>query len=219
VQNTFANESFMDELAAAAGADPIAFRRAHLANDARALALLDALTELGAWQPHAPGSRIDPVAPLARGRGVSFVRYENTEAYVAAIADVAVERATGAVRVERLAIAHDCGLVINPDGLRNQIEGNAIQALSRTLKEAVTFDTRGVTSIDWRTYPIVRFSDVPAIAIALVDRPHEPVLGAGEATSTVIAPAIGNAIYDAVGVRLRTVPFTPARVAAALQTG
>lgn len=217
-QNTFANESFMDELAAAAHADPLTFRRAHLTNDQRALDLLAALEKLGAWQPRPAAAAVDRTAAIVRGRGLSFVRYENTEAYVGCIADVTVERATGRVRVERLAIAHDCGLVVNPDGLRNQIEGNAIQATSRALKEAVAFNTSGVTSLDWHSYPIVRFSEVPDVRIALIDRPHEPILGAGEATTTVIAPAIGNAVYDASGVRLREVPFTPDRVAAALRS-
>jgi CO/xanthine dehydrogenase Mo-binding subunit len=146
------------------------------------------------------------------------VRYENTEAYVACIADVLVDRKTGNVRVEKLAIAHDCGLIVNPNGLRNQIEGNAIQAMSRTLKESVAFNTSGVTSLDWHSYPIVRFSEVPDVQIVLIDRPHEPILGAGEATTTVIAPAIGNAIHDATGIRLREVPFTANRVAAALRS-
>ena len=216
-QNTFANESFMDELATAAKADPLAFRRAHLANDPRALDLLSALEKLGAWQAHPAAANVDRSAATMHGRGLSFVRYENTEAYVACIADVSVERKTGKVLVTKLAIAHDCGLIVNPNGLRNQIEGNAIQALSRTLKEAVAFNTSGVTSLDWRSYPIVRFSEVPDVAIALVNRPHEPLLGAGEATTTVIAPAIGNAIHDATGVRLREVPFTLERVAAALR--
>jgi nicotinate dehydrogenase subunit B len=217
-QNTFANESFMDELATLANADPLAFRRAHLANDPRALDLLTALGRLGAWQARPAAANVDRNAAVVRGRGISFVRYENTEAYVGCIADITLERKTGRVRVERLAIAHDCGLVVNPNGLRNQIEGNAIQAMSRTLKEAVTFNSSGVTSLDWRSYPIVRFSEVPEVTIALIDRPHEPVLGAGEATTVVIAPAIGNAIYDATGVRLREVPFTPGRVAAALRS-
>jgi nicotinate dehydrogenase subunit B len=218
-QNTFANESFMDELATAAKADPLAFRLAHLANDARAVDLLNALAKLGAW--HAQPSddvHADQTAKHMRGRGMAFVRYENTEAYVAAIADVSVDRETGRVRVAKLAIAHDCGLIINPDGLRNQIEGNAIQATSRCLKEAVTFDTSGVTSLDWNSYPILRFSEVPEVAIALIDRKHEPVLGAGEATTVVIAPAIANAIHAAAGVRVREAPFTPARVLAALKS-
>lgn len=217
-QNTFANESFMDELAAAAHADPLAFRRAHLTDDQRALDLLAALARLGTWQARPAAANFDRSAATVRGRGLSFVRYENTEAYVGCIANVIVSRKTGNVRVERFAIAHDCGLIVNPDGLRNQIEGNAIQALSRTLKERVAFNTSGVTSLDWHSYPIVRFSDVPEVTIALIDRTHEPVLGAGEATTTVIAPAVGNAIYDATGVRLREVPFTPDRVAAALRS-
>jgi nicotinate dehydrogenase subunit B len=215
-QNTFANESFMDELAHAASADPVAFRRRHLLNDPRALAVLDAVTKLAAWEPRPAASRTG--SGLARGRGIAFVHYENTEAYVATVADVHVDLGTGAVRVLRLAVAHDCGCIVNPDGLRNQIEGNAIQGLSRTLKEEVTFDTRGVTSIDWRRYPIVRFSDLPELAITLLDRPHDPVLGAGEATTTTIAPAIANAIFDATGARLREVPFTPARVLATLSS-
>lgn len=216
-QNTFANESFMDELAAAAHADPLAFRRAHLADDQRALDLLGALARLGTWQPRPAAANVDRGAATVRGRGLSFVRYENTEAYVGCIADVLVNRKTGHVRVERFAIAHDCGLIVNPNGLRNQIEGNAIQALSRTIKERVAFNTSGVTSLDWHSYPIVRFSEVPEVIIALIDRTHEPVLGAGEATTTVIAPAVANAIFDATGVRLREVPFTPDRVAAALR--
>jgi nicotinate dehydrogenase subunit B len=216
-QNTFANESFMDELATAAKADPLAFRRAHLANDPRALDLLAALEKLGSWPARVAAANVDRTAATARGRGLSFVRYENTEAYVACIADVTVDRKTGNVKVEKLAIAHDCGLIVNPNGLRNQIEGNAIQAMSRTLKERVAFNTSGVTSLDWHSYPIVRFSEVPQVEIVLVNRTHEPILGAGEATTTVIAPAIANAIHDATGIRLREVPFTPDRVAAALR--
>ena len=216
-QNTFANESFFDELAHAAGADPLAFRLAHVATDPRAVELLQRVATLGAWQARTAVPVRAGTSGVHRGRGLAFVHYENTEAYVAAIADVSVDAATGAVHVERIAIAHDCGLIVNPDGLRNQIEGNAIQALSRTLKEHVTYDRSRVTSIDWKTYPIVRFSEIPVVEIALIDRPHEPIKGAGEATTTVIAPAIGNAIFAATGVRLRDVPFTPDRVAAALR--
>ena len=217
-QNTFANESFMDELASAAGADPMAFRLAHVANDARAVELLNTLAKLATWQARPAAQHVDRTGAQMHGRGMSFVRYENTEAYVGVVADVAVDRASGTVRVQRLAIAHDCGIIVNPNGLRNQIEGNAIQALSRTLKEHVTFDTSGVTSLDWRSYPIARFSDVPEVTIALIDRKHEPILGAGEATTVVIAPAIANAIHDATGARLREVPFTPDRVSAALRS-
>jgi nicotinate dehydrogenase subunit B len=217
-QNTFANESFMDELAAAAHADPLAFRLAHVAGDSRAVDLLGLLRTLGAWEARPAAQRVDPNAKLLYGRGLAFVRYENTQAYVAAIADVVVDRASGNVRVAKLTIAHDCGLIVNPNGLRNQIEGNAIQAMSRATKEAVAFDTSGVTSLDWLSYPIVRFADVPEVTIGLIDRKHEPLLGAGEATTVVIAPAIGNAIYDATGRRLREVPFTKARVDHALRS-
>ena len=213
-QNTFANESFFDELAHAAGADPLAFRLTHMASDQRALDVLQRVAALASWQPRPAGARAR--SGTLHGRGIAFVRYENTEAYVAAVADVAVNATTGAVRVSRIAIAHDCGLIVNPDGLRNQIEGNSIQALSRTLKERVTYDRTHVTSIDWKTYPILRFSEVPTVEIALIDRPHEPIKGAGEASTTVIAPAVGNAIFDATGVRLREVPFSPDRVLAAL---
>jgi CO/xanthine dehydrogenase Mo-binding subunit len=212
-QNTFANESFMDELAHAAGADAVAFRRRHL-TDPRSVAVLDAAAKLAGWEPRPSAARTG--SGVARGRGVAFVRYENTDAYVATVAQVLVDIGTGAVRVERVAVAHDCGCIINPDGLRNQIEGNVVQALSRALKEEVTLDAHGVTSIDWRRYPIVRFSEVPQIAIELLDRRREKVLGAGEATTTTIAPAIANAIFDATGARVRTAPFTPARVLAAL---
>ncbi len=215
-QNTFANESFFDELANAAGADPLAFRLAHVAADQRAVDVLQRVATLASWKPRgAAPSRAR--SGVHRGRGIAFVRYENTEAYVGAVADVAVDANTGVVRVSRIAIAHDCGLIVNPDGLRNQIEGNAIQALSRALKEHVTYDRTHVTSIDWKTYPILRFSDIPTVEIALIDRPHEPIKGAGEATTTVIAPAVANAIFDATGVRLREVPFTPDRIRAAIQ--
>jgi nicotinate dehydrogenase subunit B len=113
-------------------------------------------------------------------------------------------------------VAHDCGLIINPDGLRNQIEGNVIQAISRTLKEEVTFDRSRVTSLDWRLYPILRFPETPEVIIELIDRPEQPSVGAGEATTSAIPAAIANAIFNAIGIRLRTIPFTPERVKAAL---
>jgi len=180
--------------------------------------VLNAAGKLAAWQARPSAQHVDPNAKQLRGRGVAFVRYENNQAYVTAIADVVVDRASGHVRVEHIAVAHDCGLIVNPNGLRNQIEGNAVQATSRALKEAVAFNTSGVTSLDWKSYPILRFSEVPAVTVTLIDRPHEALLGAGEATTTVIAPAIANAIHDATGKRLREVPLTPARVLAALRT-
>jgi len=147
---------------------------------------------------------------------VAYVRYDGTEAYVAAVADVGVNPENGQVRVTRVVVAHDCGLIINPDGLRNQIEGNFIQATSRTLKEEVKFDRAVVTSLDWALYPILRFPEIPDVIVELINRPDQPAVGAGEATTSAIAPAIANAIFNATGVRLRTVPFTPERMKAAL---
>jgi CO/xanthine dehydrogenase Mo-binding subunit len=130
--------------------------------------------------------------------------------------EVDVDRASGAIRVRRVACAHDCGLVINPAALKAQIEGNILQTLSRTLYEEVAFDHSRVTSVDWASYPILRFPDAPEILVDLVDRPHEPPLGAGEASATPVPAALANAVYDAIGARLTTVPFTRERVRAAL---
>jgi nicotinate dehydrogenase subunit B len=197
VANTFANESFIDELAHAARVDPITFRLAHL-SDPRSRAVLEALKP--AYQP---------------GRGVAFVRYENRDAYLAAVVDLRANRGTGAVALRQVWIAHDCGLIVNPDGLRNQIEGNVIQGSSRALLESVSFNADGVSSVDWSTYPILTYEAVPAIDITLINRPTEPILGAGEAATLLMAPAIANAIFAQTGVRLRDVPFTPERVKAA----
>jgi nicotinate dehydrogenase subunit B len=202
-QNTFANESFVDELARAAGIDPLEFRLAHL-QDPRGRDVLSAVATLAKWQPG------------TKGRGLAYARYEGHGAYVAAVVDLDVERSSGNVRLRNVFVAHDCGLIVNPDGLRNQIEGNVIQSASRTLKEEVKWAGGTVTTLDWQTYPIARFSEIPDVAITLIDRPNENPLGAGEATTVVIAPAIANAIFSATGVRLRQVPFTPERVKAAL---
>lgn len=136
---------------------------------------------------------------------------------MATVVEVEVDRLSGAVRVPRVFVAHDCGLIVNPDGLRNQIEGAIIQTISRAFKEEVSFDRAAVTSLDWSSYPILRFSEVPeAIEIELIDRPAEPTLGAGEPAVCPVPAAIANAIFDAIGARLRTMPFTPERVKAAL---
>ncbi len=212
-ENTFANESFMDELAAAAGEDPLQFRLRHL-DDPRAVEVLHAAAEKDGWQPGAAPHAGQ--GSLLEGRGVAFVRYENEEALVACIAHVQVERSSGLVRATRIVVAHDCGLIINPDGLENQIEGNVIQSLSRTLKEEVQFDEYRIRSVDWDTYPILKFSELPGVEVVLIDRPNEPALGAGEPSTCTTAAAIANAIFDATGVRLRQIPFTPERVKAAL---
>jgi CO/xanthine dehydrogenase Mo-binding subunit len=139
---------------------------------------------------------------------MAFVQYEGTEAYVAAIVDVDVDVAARSVRVTRAYVAHDCGLIVNPDGLTNQIEGNVIQGISRSLKESVTFDRSRVTSLDWRSYPILTFAEVPdSIEVGVIDHPELPSVGAGEAATSPIPGAIANAIFDATGKRLRNVPL------------
>ncbi len=214
IENTFANESFMDELAAVAQADPAEFRLKHL-KDPRSVAVLQAAMKRANWQPR---TGINPAAASAsspdivKGRGISYVRYNSTTTYVAAVAEVEVNRKTGAVRVTRICIGHDCGQIINPDGLANQIEGGAIQTVSRTLIEQVEWNATQVTSVDWATYPILRFPDVPRIEVELINTPGDVSWGAGEPTATVIPAAIGNAIYDATGARLRAIPFTPEKV-------
>jgi CO/xanthine dehydrogenase Mo-binding subunit len=215
MQNTFGNESFLDECAAFAGYDPIGYRRRLLARDPRALELLDRLVKLAAWTPRPAHSAL-ATGELARGRGVSFVKYELVRTYVGVVADVAVDRRTGAIRVERFHVAHDCGQIINPDGLRNQLEGNVVQTTGRTLFEELKFDRSRVTSLDWESYPILTFRDAPEVRMDLIDRPTEKPWGAGEPTSSVVPSAIANAVFDATGARLRSVPFTPAKVLAAL---
>jgi len=216
MQNTFANESFVDELAAALGVDPLEFRLRSL-NDARGTDLLQHLGRLSGWRPRGAASR--QPADVLKGRGLSYVKYELVRTYVGAVADVEVDRTTGVVKVKKVFVAHDCGQIINPDGLRNQIEGNVVQTTSRTLLESLRFDRSRVTSVDWKTYPILKFPDVPEVAIDLIDRPAEKPWGAGEPSAAVIPAAIANAIYDATGARLRSVPFSPAKVLAALAKG
>jgi CO/xanthine dehydrogenase Mo-binding subunit len=217
IGNTLAVESFTDELAAAAGADPLQFRRRGL-SDPRAIAVLDSVARRMPWQTRPSPAAVDPTAPLLRGRGIAYVHYKQMENYVAMGMEVEVERATGVIRVTRVVCAHDCGLMINPDGTRAQIEGSILQTLSRTLFEQVTFATGSVTSTDWSSYRLLTFPEVPKLEIDLIDRPHEKPVGVGESATAPVAAAVGNAVFDATGVRLRTVPFTPDRVKAALQS-
>jgi len=212
--NCFAVESFIDELAAAAGLDPIEFRLRGLA-DPRGVDVIRQAAALMNWQSR-PSPGHDRDSAVMRGRGIAYIHYKHNETYVAMGMEVAVERASGRIRVERVACAHDCGQIINPNGVRAQVEGSILQTLSRVLLEEVQFDRSRVTSVDWNTYPIMRFSDVPKLDIELVDRPAQPPLGAGEAACTPVAAALANAVFDATGARLRTVPFTPQRVKAAL---
>jgi CO/xanthine dehydrogenase Mo-binding subunit len=152
------------------------------------------------------------------GRGLAYVKYELVRTYVGAVAEVQVDRTTGDVAVRRFYVVHDCGQIINPDGLRNQIEGNIIQTVSRTLKEELTFDRSMVTSLDWASYPILTFPEIPDIVIELIDRPAETPWGGGEPSSAIVPAAIGNAIFEATGARLRSVPFSPAKVKAAIRS-
>jgi len=215
-ETTFAMESFIDELAAAARQDPLAFRMSHV-EDPRALAVLKAAAERYGWRSRPTAAGQGPLkAQVARGRGIAWVNRDG--ARVATIADVSVDPKRGAIRVERVVVAHDCGLVVNPDGLRNQVEGNIIQSLSRTLHEEVTFDRAHVTSRDWAGYPILRFAEIPdSIEVVLVNNsPEYPSLGAGEPSTCPTAAVIGNAVFDAIGVRLRQTPFRPERVRTAM---
>jgi CO/xanthine dehydrogenase Mo-binding subunit len=212
MQNTCANECFMDELAAAAGVDPSEFRRRHLdPDDKRGHEVLERLLALAKWDKR-PSPQGNGSGNIGRGRGISYVKYELVRTYVGTVAEVEVDRATGVIRVPKFYLVHDCGQIINPDGLKNQLEGNIIQTVSRTLLEEVKFDRAQVTSLDWDSYPILTFPQIPDIVLELVDRPNERPWGAGEPAASVVPSAISNAVFDAIGVRLRSVPFTPGKV-------
>jgi CO/xanthine dehydrogenase Mo-binding subunit len=208
----FASESFIDELAHAAGADPVEFRLRYI-GDARHSAVLKAVADKAQWKPGAAGSR--GKGDVMLGRGVSYTERNGT--VVAVVADVEVDRKSGRVWAKKFAVAHDCGQIINPATLRLTIEGNVVQATSRTLFEEVRFNENRVTSIDWATYPVIELADAPeAIDIVLIDRPEMAPQGAGEPSTRTVPAAIANAIFDATGVRIRRVPITPQRIKAAL---
>jgi CO/xanthine dehydrogenase Mo-binding subunit len=217
IANVFAVESFTDELAAAAGMDPIEFRLRGL-TDPRAIEVLRRAATMIGWQPRPSPNPQAAQGNLAIGRGIAYMRYKQAENYVALAMEVAVDRAAGKIAVRRVTCAHDCGLVVNPDGLRNQVEGNIVQTLSRALHEEVKFDRAAVTSVDWASYPILTFPEAPAVEVALINYPELPPFGAGEAASAPVAGALANAIFDATGVRLRNVPFSSARLQSALQS-
>ncbi|KFE71468.1 xanthine dehydrogenase family protein molybdopterin-binding subunit [Hyalangium minutum] len=203
--NVFAIESFMDELAHVAHADPIEFRLRQL-KDERAKAVILKAAERFGWSSYAKAPQ--------RGRGVGFARYKNSASYCAVCLEVRVDPQSHAVQVVRAVLAADAGEVVNPDGLSNQLEGGLIQSLSWSLKEAVRYDSRRILSRDWATYPILTFSEVPPVEVALIDRPGEPFLGAGEASQGPTAAALANALFDATGTRVRELPLTPERLAA-----
>ena len=205
IANVFAVESFTDELAAAAGVDPLEFRLRGL-TDSRAIDVIKRATEMIGWEARPSPNRRPPQGNLRIGRGMAYMRYKQLENYVAMAMEVAVDR-SNKISVRRITCAHDCGLIVNPDGLRNQIEGGILQTLGRTLHEETTFDKSRVTSVDWASYPILNFTEVPAIEVAMIDRPALPPMGAGEAATAPVAAALANAIFDATGVRVRRVPF------------
>jgi nicotinate dehydrogenase subunit B len=217
MQNTYANEAFIDELAAAARADPLEFRLKHL-QDPRGIELLQRLAAVAKWERRPSPQKNGGSGDIAKGRGLSYVKYELNRTYVGAVAEVEVNRQTGEIRVPRFHIVHDCGQIINPDGLKNQIDGNVIQTVSRTLMEELAWDRSMVTSLDWASYPILTFPAVPEVVIELIDRPNERPWGGGEPSAAVIPSAISNAVFDAVGARLRSVPFAPVKVKAAMQS-
>jgi CO/xanthine dehydrogenase Mo-binding subunit len=216
MQNTYANEAFLDELAARAVQDPVDFRLRYL-EDERGIAVLKAAAKRAGWQSRPSPDAGNDGKATAKGRGVSYLKYENKRTYVAGVAEVEVDRNTGEIRVPRIVIAHDCGQIINPDGTINQIEGQVVQTVSRTLLEQVTFDRSRVTSVDWESYPILRFPETPAVEIELINRPDQPPWGVGEPAACVVPCAISNAVFDATGVRLREVPYRPDYVKAMLK--
>jgi CO/xanthine dehydrogenase Mo-binding subunit len=206
--NVFALESFVDELAAAAGADPVEFRLRHM-KDPRARAVIEAAAQRAGWKPGATGDG-------TRGRGFGFSKYKNLACYCAVAADVEVERKTGRVKVTRVVSAVDAGQIVNPEGVVNQIEGGIVQSVSWTLLESVRFDRTRVTTRSWGDYPILRFVDVPRVEVVLLNQPAERFLGVGEGSQGPAAAAVANAIAHATGKRLRALPFTPDRVKQAL---
>jgi CO/xanthine dehydrogenase Mo-binding subunit len=218
LQNTFAHECFMDEVAARVKADPVAYRLRHLRH-ARLIEVVKAAAKAADWDARPspkPGNRR---TGIVTGRGFACVAYEGDNGYVAMAAEVEVNQGTGQVTAKRFVIAQDCGPISSPDGMRNQLEGGALQGMSRALGEEVTWDDQKVTSVDWRTYHSLNLgSKVPKIESVLINRTDEEATGAGETTITVVAAAIGNAIFDATGARIRQVPFTPERVKAALSS-
>jgi nicotinate dehydrogenase subunit B len=209
----FASESFMDELAAALDMDAIEFRLRYV-KDPRDVAVIKAAAEKAGWDTR-PSPRKDQTGDKVSGRGIAYAQRNGTR--VAMIAQVEIDRHSGKIWVRRFTVAHDCGQIINPDGLRLAVEGNIVQGISRTLWEEVKFDDKNVTSVDWLTYPILDITESPdQIDVVLIDHPEIASSGAGEPSSRPIAAAIANAVFDATGVRIRRVPFSPDNVKSAL---
>jgi CO/xanthine dehydrogenase Mo-binding subunit len=208
--NVFAIESFMDELALEARIDPVEFRLKHL-NDERAIAVVKIAAEKSNWEVRTRPNN------SGKGRGFAYAQYKNKQSYTAIVVDVTVNMETGEIKLDKALIAADTGQIVNPDGTSNQFEGGFVQAASWTLYEQVNYDDNGITSLDWETYPILHFENAPEIEIILLNRPDQPTLGAGESTQNPTPAAIANAIFDALGVRIRDLPLTPEKVLKALQ--
>jgi CO/xanthine dehydrogenase Mo-binding subunit len=202
--NVFAIESFLDELAAERGEDPVAFRLRHL-SDPRARDVIQSVARRANWKPH---------QQAGVGYGIGFARYKNAGAYCAVVAEI---EGAEDIRVRRLTIAVDVGEAINPDGVINQIEGGAIQATSWVVKEQVRFDRERITSNAWSSYPILRFSEVPEVQVELIARPELDPVGAGEAAHGPTTAAIANAVFDCLGVRVRNLPITRDSLIAAME--
>ncbi len=222
--NTFAHESFIDECADEAGVDPIDYRLRYL-NDQRGIKLIQAVAERAGWQKRPVREEKIPEGDIVRGRGFAYALYVHGKfpglpaAWSAWIADVAVNKATGDVSVTRVVAGQDSGLMINPDGVRHQIQGNVVQSTSRALMEEVAFDRTSVATREWGAYPIIKFPELPRIDVLMLPRQDQPPLGVGESATVPSAAAIANAIYDATGVRFRELPFTPERILKGLREG
>jgi nicotinate dehydrogenase subunit B len=216
LQNTFAHECFMDEICAQVKADPVAYRLQHL-RETRVIDVLKTAAQAAKWDPRQSPKPNNSRTGIAAGRGIACVAYAGDNGYVALVADAEVDQSTGRVQVKRFVAAHDCGPISNPAGLRNQIEGGLLQGMSRALGEEVTWDEHKITSADWATYHSLPLGfDVPVVESVLINRAGVKATGAGETAITLVAAAVGNAIFDATGARLREIPFTPARVKTAL---
>jgi len=211
----FASETFMDEIASTLAVDPVQFRLRYLVDNARCAEVLRAAAKQAGWQERSSPT-VTSHGAKATGRGIAVGDRHNT--MVAAVAEVEVDKSSGKITVKKVTVAHDCGLIVNPDGLKNQIEGNIIQGVSRALLEELRFDSSGIKSLDWASYPILTFQDIPDIEIILINRPEMGCLGAGEPSIGPVPAAIANALFDAIGVRLREIPLTPERILRALNS-
>jgi CO/xanthine dehydrogenase Mo-binding subunit len=210
----FASESTIDEIAADQHVDPVQFRLRYLTSDKRISEILTTTAQKAGWTDR-PAPALSSSGTIAKGRGVAVANRANT--MTAAVAEVEVDKTTGVVSVKKITLAHDCGLIVNPDGLKNQIEGNILQGVSRALLEEVQFDSTGQKNLDWNSYPVIRFEQVPEVVVELINRPEMQPLGGGEPSIVPVTAAIANAIFDATGARMRRVPFTSERVLSAMK--